>query len=494
MTRSSIRLSRIACLAVVFLAATTIAASAQTFTTLANLDGKNGQNPVNLVQGLDGNFYGTSQAGGFFDKDRRVCRYHCGTIFKVTPSGEATLLYSFCARQICADGAIPTAAMVLASDGNFYGTTEYGGQYGQGTVFKFTPAGVLTTLYSFCAVPYICPDGGYPVGGMVQGLNGSLYGTTSGAARSGSAIFSITPTGILTTLYSFCKIDCSANTPQSTLVLGTDGNIYGVTSSFITCSDCGTAFEVTSAGQYSTLYTFCDKQGACPNGSVPGSLLQAANGNLYGTDAPLALGEMVFEMTTSGTMLNIYDVSDSSSDDYGSLLQATDGNLYGADFGYLASYGAVFELTATGESSTLHNFCSTLNNKRHCVDGYGPAGLIQATDGNFYGTTYYGGANSSCVDSPYYSGCGTIFRISTGLQPFVTTVPVMGSTGTNVILLGHNFTGSTGVTFNGVAASFTVVSDTEITATVPAGAATGVVEVNLAHSVLQSNKNFVVTQ
>lgn len=500
MTRSSISLPRIACLAVVFLMASTIAVSAQTFTTIANLDGKNGQNPAGLVQGLDGNLYGTASFGGVLSKEGdRNCLQRCGTIFKVTPSGAVTILYTFCALRNCADGSIPTAAMVLATDGNFYGTTQYGGQYGSGTVFKFTSAGRLTTLYSFCAVAYVCPDGAYPYGGMVQGLDGSLYGSTVGGSSvtgTHGTLFSITTTGTLTTLHNFCSvINCPyAGQPISTLVLGTDGNIYGVAGGYY-CYECGTAFELI-AGQYSTLYSFCTFLGGCPNGSDPGALMQAADGNLYGTYGPYDTdAEWVFEMTTSGTILNTFDVGSDSP--LGTLLQATDGNLYGTGFnwfGLVGVGGSVFELTATGEASTLHTFCSTLNNRQDCVDGYGPFGLIQATDGNLYGTTYYGGTSTSCVGGIYDSGCGTLFRISTGLQPFVTTVPVMGSAGTDVIILGHNFTGSTGVTFNGIAASFTVVSDTEITATVPAGAATGSVEVNLEHSVLQSNKNFVVTE
>ena len=175
-------LSKIVCMAFMFWAAMAIASPAQTFTTLFSFDQTNGANPQSsLIQGTDGNFYGTTNHGG------ANCgsgpESGCGTFFKITPEGTLTTLYSFCARPSCTDGAYPSGALVQAIDRNFYGTTYSGGYpnecvpYGCGTVFKITPSGTLTTLYSFCS-GIGCPDGFYPSAGLVQASDGNFYGTT----------------------------------------------------------------------------------------------------------------------------------------------------------------------------------------------------------------------------------------------------------------------------------------------------------------------------
>ena len=164
---------------------------AQTLMTLANFVGPNGANPLfaPLAQGTDGNLYGTTQAGGAHQK---------GTVFKVTPAGTLTTLYSFCG-QSCGDGSAPFAGLLLGKDGNFYGTTELGGTNNEGTVFKITPLGTLTTLHSFNI-----QDGSNPYAGLVQATDGNFYGTTqSGGAHLLGTVFRITPRGALTTLHSF---------------------------------------------------------------------------------------------------------------------------------------------------------------------------------------------------------------------------------------------------------------------------------------------------
>jgi len=140
--------------------AMTISATAQTLTTLVNFNGSNGGEPNGpLIQAIDGSFYGTTSSGVGFD----------GTVFKMTPSGTVTTLYEFCSQPNCADGAFPAAGLVQAPDGNFYGTTSQGGtssncslQLGCGTVFKITPGGALTTLYNFCSSAN-CADGRVPL-------------------------------------------------------------------------------------------------------------------------------------------------------------------------------------------------------------------------------------------------------------------------------------------------------------------------------------------
>ena len=161
---------KMACAIFLLCAATTIS-PAQIFTTLLNFDGTNGANPDSpLVQGVDGNFYGTTPGGG---------AYGWGTVFKITPGRALTTLYSFCAQANCPDGGKPDAGLVLASDGNFYGTTSWGGAYVTcdsnpcGTIFRITPGGRLTTLHSFDGT-----DGATPNARLVQATDGNFYGTT----------------------------------------------------------------------------------------------------------------------------------------------------------------------------------------------------------------------------------------------------------------------------------------------------------------------------
>jgi uncharacterized repeat protein (TIGR03803 family) len=172
----------------------------------------------------------------------------------------------------------------------------------------------------------------------------------------------------------------------------------------------------------------------------------------------------------------------------GAILQATDGNVYGIVYDgegatcYFAyGCGTIFELNSQGTYTTLYTFCEQLG--QYCPDGSLPEGMMQATDGNFYGVTFRGGP----------TGYGTAFKLSTGLGPFVQTVSSSGKVGASVIILGNNLTGATSVTFNGTATAFTVVSTTEITATVPGGATSGAVFVTTPTATLKSNRKFFVT-
>jgi uncharacterized repeat protein (TIGR03803 family) len=179
-----------------------IALPAQTFTTLHSFDNTDGNSSrVALVQGIDGDLYGTMFAGGA--RTMGCGGIGCGTVFKITPSGKLTTLYNFCSQRHCNDGSNPQAGLMQATDGNFYGTTYYGGGNGAGTVFKITPSGTLTTLHHFCSRSG-CLDGFAPGGALVQATNGGLYGTTgAGGANNFGTFFRITPNGTLTTLHSF---------------------------------------------------------------------------------------------------------------------------------------------------------------------------------------------------------------------------------------------------------------------------------------------------
>ena len=217
------------------------------FTSLLSFDITDGSYPgaMSLVQGTDGNFYGVTGAGGIGTN----CTYSdgCGTFFRVTAQGTLTTLYSFCALQNCADGESPTAGVILGTDGNFYGVTGRGGA-GYGTVYKMTPSGVLTTLHSF-----IGTDGAVPEGVLVES-NGVFYGTTYGlygTTITYGTVYKITTAGALTTLYNFCSLSGCADGfyPYAGLIQASDGNFYGTTSQGGDTNPCPKAIRV--AGQCS---------------------------------------------------------------------------------------------------------------------------------------------------------------------------------------------------------------------------------------------------
>jgi uncharacterized repeat protein (TIGR03803 family) len=230
-----------------------------------------------LVQGRNGKFYGTTNSGGAYDR---------GTIFEITPRGELTTLHSFCSEANCADGEAPLLnGLVQGKDGNIYGTTPMGGADGFGTVFEINPKGKLTTLHSFCS-QLNCTDGETPDAELVQGSNGKFYGTTvSGGAYVRGTIFEITPRGKLTTLYSFCSQPGCADGANvyAGLVQGSSGKFYGTTYGGGANGFGGTVFEITPKGKLTTLYSFC-AQSNCIDGLSPvAGLMQAATGKLYGT-------------------------------------------------------------------------------------------------------------------------------------------------------------------------------------------------------------------
>jgi uncharacterized repeat protein (TIGR03803 family) len=273
---------------------------------------------------------------------------------------------------------------------------------------------------------------------LVQGIDGSFYGATSegGVGRNGT-IFKITPTGKLTTLYSFSGKQDGGG-PFGTLTLGSDGNLYGTAGGGGV--GCGTIFRISTSGLFKKIYTFGQ-----------------------GTNAPCF--------------------------PFDGLIQATDGKLYGTTgYGGTMNSGTIFSLNSAGSLTVLHSF--------DWADGAVPYGsLVQATDGNFYGSTTEGGAHmgaSMCRVGSRNQGCGTVFRLSTGLGPFVRLVPEAGKMNKIANILGQGFTGTTSVFLNGTPMSFTAVSDTFIRATVPAGATTGYVTVATPTGTLTSNVPFHV--
>ncbi len=484
-----------ACAVLMLYMAPTISVSAQTFTSLHNFDGTDGTQPEPwLVQATDGNFYGTTAQGG----KTAACSSSsgCGTFFKITPSGALTTLYRFCSHTSCTDGVGP-GPLVQAPSGEFYGTTGTGGANGDGTVFKITPSGSLTTLYAFCSRSG-CSDGNEPVS-LLQAPGGDFYGTThGGGANRRGTVFKITPTGALTTLYSFCsQSNCPDGEGPGALVQAANGDLYGTTfyggaHGTVAGNGGGTVFEITTAGALTTVYRFCSQSPTCADGQNPEELVQATDGALYGTTAKGGVNGdgTIFEIVPGGALTTLYSFcSQPTCTDGavpGGLVQATDGNFYGTTAGGGANgYGTIFEFTPSGALTTLYSFCDLSS----CMNDSGYSeGLLQATDGSFYGTTIQGGPNN-CGDY----GCGTVFSLSVGSGPFVKTLPVSGQVGSTVEILGNNLTGSTSVTFNGTAATFTVNSTgSAITTTVPTGATPGTVQVVTPSGTLSSNVPFRV--
>ena len=284
-----------------------------------------GQLPeAGLVQATDGNLYGTTGGGGTNSQ---------GTVFKITPSGTLTTLYNFCAQSGCADGLAPYSTLIQTTNGDLYGTTAEGGVNGLGTIFKITLAGTLTTVYSFCSQSG-CTDGASPgAEALVQVTNGDLYGTTTGGGSFGQntgVIFSVTPAGSLTASFGLCTVSActSGNVPFAGLIQATNGKFYGTTYTGGTNGKGGAVFQFSPNGTLKPLYDFCS-QPQCTDGASPiAGLLQATDGNLYGTTQ------------------------------------------YGGNSNYCgqAGCGTLFKITATGALTTLYNFCS----QSGCADGGDP--------------------------------------------------------------------------------------------------------------------------
>jgi uncharacterized repeat protein (TIGR03803 family) len=357
------------------------------------------------------------------------------------------VLYSFCAKSNCADGSDPVGNLMPDGTGNFYGTTAAGGivgglcqSFGCGTVFELTASGTVKNLYNFSGGA----DGDNPLGGLVQGSEGSVYGTTEYGGNVGGVcgtygcgtVFELVKSGRTYTekvLYAFTGGTDGAN-PGAGLIRDTSGNLYGTTlggggSSCSSGAGCGAVFKITSAGNEEVLYSFTgNADGATPSASL---ILDAA-GNLYGTTAyggnfgggcaSLGCG-VVFKVTPGGQEVVLYTFEGGADGQSPmcSLVRDGRGNLYGTtstggDVSNLScgidenGCGVVFELTEKGVLLTLYTFTG------YPADGQHPlAGLIRDKQGNLYGTTDWGGPSND----------GRVFKL----------------TPSNVETVLHNFTG-----------------------------------------------------
>jgi uncharacterized repeat protein (TIGR03803 family) len=470
-----------------------ITAPAQTFTSLFKFNGSDGANPIftSLVQGADGSLYGSTVQGGTGSCLNSI---GCGTIFKVTPRGISTIFNFTCPQADCDELAFPVGTLAFDSDGVFYGVANGAGSFfcgqsnGCGGIFKVTATGKFTSLFTFTEFSQ-----GYLPLGITLASDGNFYGIAElggiecdGSLGCGTA-FKLTPAGAFSVVADFSGLDAF---PVGQLTLGSDGKLYGATAGYPVSN--GSVFKMTRSGEIR------DRPiGSSSGAAIPGAgLVQGVDGNFYGTtefdSSDLNGGGTVFKVTPQGdsSILHSFcqvNCSDGRDPD-GALLQATDGNLYG-----MTRYGgdlncnppngcgAIFQISPDGAFVTLHTFDGT--------DGESPLnGLVQRTDGVLYGVTFGGGKPGKMCSL----GCGTVFSLDMGLGPFVTFIRNWGRVGQTGGILGQGFKGTTSVALNGVPATFTVVADTFIRATVPPGATSGYVPVTTPSGTLTSNKPFLV--
>jgi len=366
-------------------------------TALYSFSGPDGSTPVaGLVQAADGSFYGTTATGG-------ASAVPSGTLFQLTSEGRLITIYSFAYT----DGAVPRSELLLAADGNFYGTTSSGGASSgyAGTIFGGAETSVQTNLYSFDG-----SDGGFPSAGLIQASDGSLYGTThaggyatSESGGGGGMVFQYQPGGIVQQIFAFDGNDGLVGMNPIGITQGRDGDLYGVTYSGGVSGN-GTVYRLSLQGTLTSLYSFNGSDGANPDAL----LVQGSDGNFYGTTLAGGTGDCVvpnastgcgtiFKVAPTGELTNLYSFSGGADGGtpYSGLIQARDGNFYGTTEAGGIGKGTIFRITPAGELTTLYSFQGQ--------DGANPQSrLMEADDGSFYGTTTAGGS----------ANLGTLFKLA----------------------------------------------------------------------------------
>jgi uncharacterized repeat protein (TIGR03803 family) len=456
----SFRIARaltLACLTVA-LAGTTIPVHAQTYTDLHDFNASAGDpsnfNSNKLAQGRDGNLYTESISGGTSGG---------GTVFKITPTGTPTIIYSLNSTS----GYNPLGGLTLGPDGNFYGDATQGGSTGNGTDFKVTPGGALNVLHNFAGTT----DTHAPTNALVLGADGKFYGTTD-LATPGPIIYSVTSGGIFTVLHT---LSASEGYEGGQLFQGSDGDLYGAMN-LGGANGQGTAYKMTTNGVFTVLHNFKGSDGT----DAASGMVQASDGNYYGVASlgGTSNAGAIYRLTSSGSFKILHNLNGTSdgSDVLGIIL-ATDGNLYGiAINGGSSNCGTIFRITTGGVFTSLHSF----DNTHGC---HSITFLTERTDGLLYGLATNGGAH----------GNGVFFSLNVGLKPFVTLSPTSGKVGTKVGIMGQGFDSTSVVEFGGVkATAVTLTGTTYITATVPAGAIDGFVTVTTGATTLTSSQQFTV--
>jgi uncharacterized repeat protein (TIGR03803 family) len=313
-----------------------------------------GANPSGvLIHDAAGNLYGTTRNGGTCGEFSGLC----GTVFKLDPAGNETVLYSF--QPTTGDAENPGSGVTLHA-GNLYGPAG-GGEFGQGAIFKLDSSGKESVFYSFGTNS---DDGTFPFGALIFDSAGNMYGVTQeGGSCSGGTIFKIDPTGKATTLYAFCG-GATGATPSGPLVRDGAGNLYGVTGQGgdFNCAagdgaGCGTIFSLSPAGKLTVLHAFAGGASDGAEGAGIGlggglGLIRDSAGSLYGAtpyggNAETAGDGTVFAVSRNGyTVLHIFVGGDQDGSTPEAPLMWLYGSLYGtATTGGASSNGAVFRVT-----------------------------------------------------------------------------------------------------------------------------------------------------
>ncbi len=392
-------------------------APAQTFEVLHSFTGKSGGNSPygQVIVDSAGNIYGTTGYGGFYGA-AQCSGAGCGLAFKLDPAGQQSTIFDFKGRE---SGSLPQAGLLRDARGNFYGTTDFGGDTvhcaaprGCGTVFKIDGNGRETILHQFTGGL----DGIQPQAALIQDAAGNLYGTTiAGGARLAGTVFKIDPAGNETILHRFSGRP-DGRTPLAGLTIDAQGNLYGGTEfggTGTNCGDsgCGVIFKIDSAGRESVLYSFSGGEDGSETGAT---LLVDSAGNLYGMtglggiltcNAPFGCG-VVFKIDSAGAETVLYRFADETMngwDPQSGVVRDASGDLYGTTYrGGANGMGTVFKLDLAGNQTLLHSFTGG-------ADGAFPAaGLAIDAAGNLYGTTVAGG-HPGCM---FEQGCGVLFKIT----------------------------------------------------------------------------------
>ena len=343
--------------------------------------------------------------GNFYGTTLNGGNYDLGTVYQITSTGTYTTIHAFTGGS---DGSNPGAGLMSGTDGDLYGTTSTGGPRGAGTVFKISTSGSLTTLYPFDGGN----DGGKPLAGVITGSDGLLYGTTStGGTNSEGTVYKISTSGSFANLYSFTGGSDGAN-PLGTLIqTGSEGYLYGTTETGTLSSSFGTVFQISTTGTLTTLYNFT---AASDGGNPHSGLITGTDGNLYGTtmkggnDGYGTVYKISFSSIEPPAFGLVYSFTGSSDggQPVAPLFSGTDGYLYGTTqgtgtTGSTGTNGTVYQLSYSGSLGSLHTFTGG-------SDGANPqAALIAGTDGYLYGTSENGGASTS-------GSFGTVFQTTTG--------------------------------------------------------------------------------
>jgi uncharacterized repeat protein (TIGR03803 family) len=359
------------------------AAQAQTETVLYSFVPTEGLPPypyAGVVRDAKGNLYGTTCYGGLNSK---------GTIYKLSAKGVQTVLYTFAGQP---DGANPIGALLLDSSGDLYGTTSAGGINNVGTVFELAPDGTETVLHNFADDGV---DGWGPWATLLHDTNGNLYGTTQyGGSNGEGTVFELAPNGNETILHNFASSPIDGYFPNAELVRDAKGNLYGTTYAG-GANGVGTVFKLTASGEETVLYSFVNDG---YNGYQPSAgLVRDGKGNLYGTtlNGGLLADGTIFELTKKGVEIVLCSLDgNGGSHPYAALIRDSKGNLYGTaaggGIGGQEGYGSVFKIVPNGTEVVLHIFTGG-------SDGGYPyrAALAKDSKGNLYGTTTYFGASTA---------------------------------------------------------------------------------------------------